>query len=79
VAPGEAVGAGSRVTLASKRAIRESVQVGLGIALISCDAVVRELDEGALEEWRCADLPSEGAWHVVARPTSTCQRRPGCF
>lgn len=34
------------LTLGSNGAIRESVQVGLGITLISRDAVVRELDEG---------------------------------
>ena len=55
------------LTLGSNGAIRESVQVGLGITLISRDAVTRELDEGALEEWRCADLPRQRAWHVVAR------------
>jgi hypothetical protein len=41
--------------------------MGLGITLISRDAVTRELDEGTLEEWRCADLPRQRAWHVVAR------------
>ncbi len=55
------------LTLGSNGAIRESVQVGLGITLISRDAVARELDEGTLEEWRCADLPRQRAWHVVAR------------
>jgi DNA-binding transcriptional LysR family regulator len=43
------------------------VQVGLGITLISRDAVTREPDEGTLEEWRCGDLPRQRAWHVVAR------------
>jgi len=51
----------------SNGAIRASVQVGLGITLISRDAVARELEEGTLEEWRCADLPRHRAWHVVAR------------
>ncbi len=55
------------LTLGSNGAIRESVQVGLGITLISHDAVARELDEGTLEEWRCADLPRHRAWHVAAR------------
>ncbi len=55
------------LTLGSNGAIRESVQVGLGITLISRDAVARELEEGTLEEWRCADLPRHRAWHVVAR------------
>jgi LysR family transcriptional regulator, low CO2-responsive transcriptional regulator len=49
------------LTLGSNGAIRESVQVGLGITLISRDAVARELDEGAMEEWRCADLPRQRA------------------
>ena len=55
------------LTLGSNGAIRESVQVGLGITLISRDAVARELEEGALEEWYCANVPRQRAWHVVAR------------
>ncbi len=35
------------LTLGSNGAIRESVQVGLGITLISLDAVARELDTGS--------------------------------
>jgi len=50
------------LTLGSNGAIRESVQVGLGITLISRDAVAQEL-----EEQREADLPRQRAWHVVAR------------
>lgn len=57
----------STLTVGSNGAIRESVQVGLGITLISRDAVARELDEGSLEEWRCEGLPQQRAWHVVAR------------
>lgn len=68
------------LTLGSDGAIRESVLVGLGITLISRDAVARELDEGALEEWRCPGpatgstggdggsiVPRHRAWHLVAR------------
>ena len=55
------------LTVGSNGAIRESVQVGLGITLISRDAVARELEDGALEEWRCPTLPRERAWHLVAR------------
>ncbi len=52
--------------------------VGLGITLISRDAVSREL-EGALEEWCCpraevahdggreSIVPHQRAWHLVAR------------
>ncbi|MGI8776537.1 MAG: LysR substrate-binding domain-containing protein, partial [Acidimicrobiales bacterium] len=55
------------LTLGSNGAIRESVQVGLGITLISRDAVGRELDAGSLEEWRCPPIPLRRAWHMVAR------------
>lgn len=67
------------LTLGSNGAIRESVQVGLGITLISRDAVARELDEGALEEWRCADLPRHRAWHVVARAHEHLPATAGLF
>ncbi|MCA1843995.1 MAG: LysR family transcriptional regulator [Actinobacteria bacterium] len=55
------------LTVGSNGAIRESVQVGLGITLISRDAVARELDDGTLEEWRCPTLPRHRAWHLAAR------------
>lgn len=55
------------LTVGSNGAIRESVQVGLGINLISRDAVARELEDGALEEWRVPTLPRHRAWHLVAR------------
>lgn len=67
------------LTLGSNGAIRESVQVGLGITLISRDAVARELDEGTLEEWRCADLPRQRAWHVVARAEEPLPPTAGLF
>ncbi|MGH9279935.1 MAG: LysR substrate-binding domain-containing protein [Acidimicrobiales bacterium] len=55
------------LTVGSNGAIRESVQVGLGITLISRDAVARELEDGTLEEWRVPTLPRHRAWHLVAR------------
>ncbi|MFN2502875.1 MAG: LysR substrate-binding domain-containing protein [Acidimicrobiales bacterium] len=55
------------LTVGSNGAIRESVQVGLGITLISRDAVARELEMGTLEEWCCPTLPRHRAWHLVAR------------
>ena len=67
------------LTLGSNGAIRESVQVGLGITLISRDAVARELDEGTLEEWRCAALPRQRAWHVVARADEHLPATAGLF
>ncbi|MGH8934534.1 MAG: LysR substrate-binding domain-containing protein [Egibacteraceae bacterium] len=65
------------LTLGSNGAIRESVRAGLGVTLISRDAVARELEQGALEEWRGPGLPVERAWHAVGRagedlpPTAT--------
>ena len=67
------------LTLGSNGAIRESVQVGLGITLISRDAVVRELDEGTLEEWRCPGIPCQRAWHVVARAQEHLPATAGLF
>lgn len=53
------------LTVGSNGAILESVQVGLGITLISRDAVAGELDAGGLEEWRHGPLPLHREWHVV--------------
>lgn len=55
------------LTLGSNSAIRESVQIGLGITLISADAVAAELEGGMVEEWRYGPLPLEREWHLVAR------------
>ncbi|MDQ3980959.1 MAG: LysR substrate-binding domain-containing protein [Actinomycetota bacterium] len=53
------------LTLGSNGAIVESVRIGLGITLISRDAVDEYLLNGALEEWRYGPLPLERAWHLV--------------
>jgi DNA-binding transcriptional LysR family regulator len=53
------------LTVGSNGAIRESVRAGLGVTLISRDAVRRELADGTLREWRCPGLPLERAWHAV--------------
>lgn len=55
------------LTLGSNGAVRESVRAGLGVTLISRDAVARELGAGALEEWHMPGLPLRRAWHVVGR------------
>ena len=67
------------LTLGSNGAIRESVQVGLGITHISRDAVARELDEGTLEDWRCPGIPRQRAWHVVARANEHLPATAGLF
>ena len=55
------------LTLGSNGAIRESVQIGLGITLISADSVAAELEGGTIEEWRFGPLPLHREWHLVAR------------
>jgi LysR family transcriptional regulator, low CO2-responsive transcriptional regulator len=55
------------LTVGSNGAIRECVQAGLGISLLSRNAVARELEAGLLEEWRSPGLPRARAWHAVAR------------
>jgi LysR family transcriptional regulator, low CO2-responsive transcriptional regulator len=54
------------LTLGSNGALVESVRIGLGITLISRDAVEEHLAGGALEEWRYGPLPLERAWHLVS-------------
>jgi len=67
------------LTLGSNGALRESVQVGLGITLISRDAVARELEEGTLEEWRYRTLPRHRAWHLVSRAGEELAPTAGLF
>ena len=67
------------LTLGSNGALRESVQVGLGITLISRDAVARELEEGTLEEWRYPTLPRHRAWHLVSRADEELAPTAGLF
>lgn len=55
------------LTVGSNVAILESVQVGLGITLLSRDAAAAELEAGSLQEWRHGRLPLHREWHVVGR------------
>ncbi len=55
------------LTLGSNGAIRESVRIGLGITLISSDAVAHYLNEASLEKWIYGPLPLKRKWHLVAR------------
>jgi LysR family transcriptional regulator, low CO2-responsive transcriptional regulator len=64
----EAVGISPRIlTLGSNGAVVESVRIGLGVTLISADAVAGDLAAGRLEEWRHPGLPVERPWHLLAR------------
>jgi DNA-binding transcriptional LysR family regulator len=71
---------GPRVlTLGSNGAIVESVRIGLGVTLISRDAVEMQLAGGALEEWRHGPLPLERAWHVVSAAGEPIAATPQLF
>jgi DNA-binding transcriptional LysR family regulator len=71
---------GPRVlTLGSNGAILESARIGLGITLISRDAVEEHLAGGALEEWRNGPLPLERAWHLVTTAGEPIAATPQLF
>jgi LysR family transcriptional regulator, low CO2-responsive transcriptional regulator len=55
------------LTLGSNGAICESVKAGLGVALVSRDAVSADLATGQLQEWRVGPLPLRRQWHLVVR------------
>jgi DNA-binding transcriptional LysR family regulator len=53
------------VTIGSNGAIRECVRAGLGISVLSRDAVAREIAEGTLAEIPTAATPLVRNWHLV--------------
>lgn len=53
------------LTIGSNGAIREALAVGLGITLLSLDAVADQLARGTLVEVRAAGMPLRRAWHLV--------------
>ncbi|MBJ7594114.1 MAG: LysR family transcriptional regulator [Candidatus Dormibacteraeota bacterium] len=55
------------LTLGSNGAIREAAAVGLGITLISSEAVEVELAAGRLVTVAAPDVPLRRDWHVVTR------------
>ncbi|MGH7746959.1 MAG: LysR substrate-binding domain-containing protein, partial [Candidatus Dormibacteria bacterium] len=55
------------LVLGSNGAIREALVVGLGITLVSRDAVRDELAQGRLVELRAPGTPVQRAWHVITR------------
>ncbi|MPY99189.1 MAG: LysR family transcriptional regulator [Actinophytocola sp.] len=56
------------LTVGSNAAIREAVIAGLGVTLISRDAVLRELADGTLVEVPLPETPLPRDWHLVAHP-----------
>ncbi len=61
------------VTIGSNGAIRECVRAGLGVSVLSRDAVARELSEGTLAEIATPYTPLVRDWHLV---TSTERELP---
>lgn len=55
------------LTLGSNGAIRQSVAAGLGISVLSRDAVASHLEGGTLAEWRVRPFPVRRPWHAVVR------------
>lgn len=65
--------------LGSNGSIVNSVLIGLGVTLISRDAVADHLAAGQLEEWTHGPLPLERAWHVVSRAGEPLSATPQLF
>ena len=55
------------LTVGSNVAVCESVAAGLGVTLISRDAVTRELDQGVLAELPAPGTPLRRDWYLVSR------------
>jgi DNA-binding transcriptional LysR family regulator len=71
---------GPRVlNLGSNGAMVNSVLVGLGVTLISRDAVADHLADGLLEEWSHGPIPLERAWHLVTRAGEPVAGTPRLF
>lgn len=65
------------LTVGSNVAIREGVAAGLGVTLISRDAVARELQEGRVVQLDVPHTPLRRSWHLVAPadgPPATARR-----
>lgn len=56
------------LTVGSNGAIRESASVGLGVTLVSRDAVAAELTAGRLTELPVPGTPLHRDWYLVAHP-----------
>ncbi|GAA3813750.1 LysR family transcriptional regulator [Sphaerisporangium flaviroseum] len=56
------------LTIGSNAAIREAVIAGLGVSLMSRDAVARDLGSGTLAVQETPGTPLRRDWHLVAHP-----------
>lgn len=67
------------LNLGSNGAMVNSVLIGLGVTLISRDAVADHLADGLLEEWSHGPVPLERAWHLVSRANEPLAATPRLF
>lgn len=67
------------LTIGSNGAIREALAVGLGITLLSLDAVADALERGSLVRLRVAGTPLRRAWHLVTRADEPLAATAGLF
>ena len=76
----EELGIAPRIlTFGSNGAVLESVRIGLGITLISADAVAGDVAGGTLEEWQHPGLPLERPWHLLGRAGESLAPTPDRF
>ena len=62
----------------SNGAIRGSASVGLGVTLVSRDAVAAELADGRLSELPVPGTPLHRDWYLVAHPGPLARPGRGC-
>ncbi len=55
------------LTLGSNVAVREATALDVGVALLSSDSVIRQLENGSLVQLNIAPLPIVKHWHIVTR------------
>jgi DNA-binding transcriptional LysR family regulator len=67
------------LNLGSNGSIVNSVLIGLGITLISRDAVADHLAAGELEEWSHGPVPLQRDWHLVSRAGEPLSATPQLF
>jgi len=67
------------LNLGSNGAMVNSVLVGLGVTLISRDAVAGHLADGTLEEWSHGPIPLDRDWHLVTRADESLAATPRLF
>ncbi len=57
--------------LGSNGAVEQAVAAGLGIALISIDAVADRIAAGSIAIWPCPGTPLDRPWHLVAHASGS--------